>query len=98
MSKLLKQLRASVAVDEQALQTALRRQQIYGGSLDTVLLELELLDPATLGDLLERACGFPIVPPELLDNGLVRPWSDIPESMQRSRWVEPRGGCQRWAC
>ena len=36
------------------LAEAERRQQIYGGSLDTVLLELELLDPVTLGDLLER--------------------------------------------
>ncbi len=71
------------------LAEALRRQQIYGGSLDTVLLELEFIDPSTLGDMLERACGFPIVPPELLENGLVRPWADIPDDMQRSRWVEP---------
>ncbi|MEM9460551.1 MAG: hypothetical protein AAGF11_40660 [Myxococcota bacterium] len=71
------------------LAEARSRQQIYGGSLDTVLLELELVDPVTLGDLLEQACGFPIVPPDLLDNGLTRPWAEIPETMQRSRWVEP---------
>ncbi|MCX4239560.1 hypothetical protein [Paraliomyxa miuraensis] len=71
------------------LAEAVRRQQIYGGSLDTVVLELELLDPKTLGELLERACGFPIVPPDLLENGLTRPWTEIPEDMQRSRWVEP---------
>jgi len=71
------------------LAEAVRRQQIYGGSLDTVLLELELIDPSTMGKLLERACGFPIVPPKLLDNGLERPWDLIPEDLQRSHWVEP---------
>ncbi|MEX1366557.1 MAG: hypothetical protein AB1Z98_25760, partial [Nannocystaceae bacterium] len=71
------------------LAEATRRQQIYGGSLDTILLELELVDPVTLGELLERACGFPVAPPDLLDNGLDRPWSEIPEDLQRSRWVEP---------
>ena len=54
MSQLLRQLRSSGVVPEQALEAALRRQQIYGGSLDTVLLELDLVDPVTLAADISR--------------------------------------------
>ena len=37
MSQLLEQLRKSQAIDGKALESAMRRQQIYGGSLDTIL-------------------------------------------------------------
>ena len=48
MSQLSDQLRAAGIVQEADLEAAMRRQQIYGGSLDTVLLELELIDEPTL--------------------------------------------------
>ena len=89
MSKLLKQLRASVAVDEQALQTALRRQQIYGGSLDTVLLELDLIDPPTLDRELALANECEPAPVSLLAPGPERPWNALPKSLLDLGWAMP---------
>lgn len=89
MSHLSRFLEEHNVLYPEQLAEAVRRQQIYGGSLDTVLLELELVAPQDLGALLEKACGFPAAPPNLLVGRHKRPWDQIPEDLQRSRWVEP---------
>jgi HEAT repeat protein len=71
------------------LDAALRRQQIYGGSLDTVLLELEILDPHSLNELLQQACGLDIVPVDLIDNGVDRPDGVVPEELVQIGWAVP---------
>jgi hypothetical protein len=71
------------------LQEALRRQEIYGGSLDTALLELRLLDAHTLDEILEQACGIPAAPAELIDNGHERPWDAVPAELAAVGWAQP---------
>ena len=89
MSHLRRYLEQTGAVAPEQLDAALRRQQIYGGSLDTVLLELEICDPETLNELVTQACGLPIVPIELLDNGLSRPWGAVPDELVEIGWAAP---------
>ena len=71
------------------LDMALRRQQIYGGSLDTVFLELELVDPHTLGELLVQACGLPIAPWEIIEEERDRPWDRLPDDVLEIGWAVP---------
>jgi hypothetical protein len=71
------------------LDMAVRRQQIYGGSLDTVLLELELVDPHTLGELLVQACGLPLAPFALIDDERDRPWHALPSDVLDIGWAVP---------
>ena len=89
MSQLLRQLRASGAVDEHGLESAMRRQQIYGGSLDTVLLELELLEPAELAEQLSAANGCETVPVVVLEPGPERPWDVLPDRLLDLGWAMP---------
>ncbi|MFV8753250.1 hypothetical protein ACNOYE_22100 [Nannocystaceae bacterium ST9] len=89
MSQLLRQLRESHAVDEQALQSASRRQQIYGGSLDTVLLELELIDPVELDAQLAVANRCISVPIAVLEPGPERPWELLPRELVDLGWAMP---------
>lgn len=89
MTHLRRYLDQTGALPPEQLDAALRRQQIYGGSLDTVLLELEICDPHTLNELLAQACGLPIVPVELLDNGIDRPWDRVPEELVEIGWAVP---------
>ncbi len=76
-----------LAADE--LDMALRRQQIYGGSLDTVFLELDLVDPHTLGELLVQACGLPLAPWELIEDERDRPWDRLPDDVLEIGWAVP---------
>jgi hypothetical protein len=71
------------------LDMALRRQQIYGGSLDTVFLELDVVDPHTLGELLVQACGLPLAPWELIDDERDRPWDRLPDDVLEIGWAVP---------
>ncbi len=88
MSHLRRYLEQTAAVAPERLEAALRRQQIYGGSLDTVLLELSVCDPQTLCELLSQACGLDVVRPELLENR-PRPWDAVPDSLQDIGWAVP---------
>ena len=88
MSHLRRYLEQTAAVAPDRLEAALRRQQIYGGSLDTVLLELSICDPQTLCELLGQACGLAVVRPELLENR-ARPWDAVPASLQDIGWAVP---------
>jgi hypothetical protein len=50
------------------LETAAARQAVYGGALDTALLELEALDEPTLWAALSSATGVPTPDPVLLES------------------------------
>ncbi len=89
MTHLRRYLEQTGAVAPEQLDAALRRQQIYGGSLDTVLLELEICDPQTLNELLTQACGLPVAPIELLEAGVKRPWGSLPNELVEIGWATP---------
>ncbi len=60
-----------------------RRAIIYGGSIDTALLELEVIDPEALDAALAGARGLLASPPELLaQQAQNRPWELLP-----SAWI-----------
>lgn len=90
MTHLRRYLEQTAAVAPDRLEAALRRQQIYGGSLDTVLLELAVCDPRTLCELLGQACGLDTIRPELLEDQ-TRPWDVVPASLQDIGWAVPLG-------
>jgi hypothetical protein len=89
VSQLLRQLRESGAVDDQALQSAMRRQQIYGGSLDTVLLELDLIEAHVLDAQLAAANRCGSVPVAVLEPGPERPWDALPRELVDLGWTMP---------
>ncbi|MBK8717247.1 MAG: hypothetical protein IPN32_21240 [Deltaproteobacteria bacterium] len=89
MSHLRRYLEPTGALPADHLDAATRRQQIYGGSLDSVLLELELIDPHTLGELLVQACGLPLAPFELIDDERDRPWHALPDDIIEIGWAVP---------
>ncbi|MFO0632367.1 MAG: hypothetical protein U0168_05915 [Nannocystaceae bacterium] len=89
MSHLRRYLEQTGALPADHLDAALRRQQIYGGSLDTVLLELDLIDAHTLGELLVQACGLPLAPFELIDEERDRPWHALPDDVIEIGWAVP---------
>ncbi|HWB78104.1 MAG TPA: DUF2949 domain-containing protein, partial [Nannocystaceae bacterium] len=98
MSHLRRYLERTAALPADELDMALRRQQIYGGSLDSVLLELDLVDAHTLGELLVHACGLPLTPFELIDDERDRPWHALPEDVLEIGWAVPlvERGDQVW--
>jgi len=71
------------------LDNALRRQEIYGGSLDTALLELELVDAPTLARWLEQACGLQLAPASLLSRRSGRPWDALDPELMSTAWALP---------
>ncbi|MFO7563094.1 MAG: hypothetical protein R6X02_10665 [Enhygromyxa sp.] len=89
MSQLLRQLRSSGVVLEHALEAALRRQQIYGGSLDTVLLELDLIEATDLAREIAAANQCENASVALLEPGPERPWDALPESLLELGWAMP---------
>ncbi|MBL8947633.1 MAG: hypothetical protein JNK45_30960, partial [Myxococcales bacterium] len=89
MTHLRRYLEQTGALPPEHLDAAVRRQQIYGGSLDTVLLELELMDAHTLGELLVQACGLPLAPFGLIDDERDRPWHALPGDVLDIGWAVP---------
>lgn len=89
MNRLLDRLHATGSVDADALESVIRRQQIYGGSLDTVLLELDAIPPSALAEHLAEANGCPSVPVALLEAGHDRPWDALPQGLVDLGWVMP---------
>ncbi|HRI10396.1 MAG TPA: hypothetical protein PKW35_21400, partial [Nannocystaceae bacterium] len=77
-------LDAAEALAPTDLHHAITRAAIYGGSLDTALLELGLVDPHGLEAILAAAHGLPTTPPELLAPRR-RPWERL-----APRWIEER--------
>src|SRR5262245_2306824 len=66
-------------ITETQLEAALKAQLIVGGHLGTCMIELGLLDEASLGKALSESYGVPYAPAEVLE--------DVPESTIR---VVPR--------
>src|SRR5262245_37490538 len=66
-------------ITEEQLETALKAQLIVGGHLGTCMIELGLVDEASLGGALSESYGVPYAPAEALE--------DIPEATIR---VVPR--------
>lgn len=81
-------LREVDALAPKELAAARHWQEVYGGSLDTALLELGLCSPAALCRLLHGACGLDVVEPELL-RFRSRPWDVLPPELQDSQRVVP---------
>jgi hypothetical protein len=54
------------ALPAETVRVALARQIVYGGALDTALLEMEALAEATLWNELSQASGLPIPDPDLV--------------------------------
>jgi hypothetical protein len=88
VSHLRRYLEASGELSAERLQAASRRQQIYGGSFDTVLLELDLLSPGAVMDAVSRSTRLPAAPAALL-SARPRPWSRIPQELLDHGWVVP---------
>jgi hypothetical protein len=65
-------------VSAKKMAQAFQRQVIYGGTLDTILLEMDLIDEPLLLEAMGRASGFPIAGDlpsrEWLDSAGVRDW------------------------
>src|SRR5450432_2085020 len=59
-SRLSDWLLTAATVPIETLRAAIARQAVYGGALDTALLEMEALDEATLWNALAGATGLPI--------------------------------------
>ena len=55
-------------VSADAMRAAIARQAVYGGALDTALLETDALDEALLWEELGAATGLPIPEPALCEN------------------------------
>lgn len=66
-SRLSDGLVAAGLVSADKLRAAIARQAVYGGALDTALLELDALDEATLWGALARATGLPMPDPPLYE-------------------------------
>jgi hypothetical protein len=52
----------------ETVRVAVARQIVYGGALDTALLEMDALAEATIWDELSRASGLPIPDPDLVQS------------------------------
>jgi hypothetical protein len=76
-------------VAEAALERALARQKAAGGTLDTALLELDLVDEPSLVDALSRASGLPPPPPAALADTAPGIRRLFPARLARSHGVAP---------
>ncbi|HVR63332.1 MAG TPA: hypothetical protein VMU50_15635 [Polyangia bacterium] len=52
---------------EETVRSAAARQLVYGGALDTALLEMGVIDEATMWGSLARASDLPLPPPALME-------------------------------
>ncbi|MGZ3427231.1 MAG: GspE/PulE/PilB domain-containing protein, partial [Polyangia bacterium] len=68
-------------VSAKKMAEAFQRQVIYGGTLDTILLEMDVIDEGTLLDALGRSSALPIA-------------GDLPSLEQLQ--AAPGGGVQKW--
>jgi len=91
VNQLAAQLRRSNRLGAPQLETAFRRQQIYGGSLDTVLLELDLLGARELLEELTAMSGLPPAPVDMLSSRMPRSWDALPRDLVDLGWVMPLG-------
>ena len=67
MTRLSDYLAGAGLVPVETLRSALARQAVYGGALDTALLEIGALDEGRLWQALAAATGLPLPPPEVYE-------------------------------
>ena len=91
MTRLADIVTARGMVSEQDLAAALERQSIYGGSLDTLLYEQNLLVEEALIELLEVASGLSLMPAAMLHRTGPRPSNDLPPALLDTGWLAPIG-------
>ena len=72
-------------LDPPRLQRARQRQRVYGGSLDTAILELGLGDEATLARTLSEASGLPPPEPAWLDGPLAEDMTRLMDGPARRK-------------
>lgn len=84
------------ALRPEALALAVRRQKVYGGALDTVLLELGLVSEAVLWDELSQLTGLPPAPNHLLAGHLDADplWDAATARRVGAVALRPRGSAQ----
>lgn len=78
-------------MSEKNIAAALERQSIYGGSLDTLLYEQNLLVEEALIELLEVTSGLAIVPVSMLLATEPRPFDSLPAALLDTGWLVPVG-------
>ncbi|RMG94777.1 MAG: hypothetical protein D6705_15220 [Deltaproteobacteria bacterium] len=66
MNRLFVQLDIEGRVPPDVLRGAVHRQKVYGGSLDTILLERDILAPGAVAEALQAALDLPLAPLDLL--------------------------------
>lgn len=81
MAALADTVTARGMVSEQNLAAAVERQAIYGGSLDTLLYEQNMLVEEALIELLEIASGLPIAPASMLGDTAPNPSNSLPDEL-----------------
>ncbi|MBI5496384.1 MAG: hypothetical protein HY904_15280 [Deltaproteobacteria bacterium] len=73
------------------LATALDRQVVYGGWLDTALLELSVADEASMAEVLARWAGYPVCGAGWLEQADPNAVAAIPGTLAASYLVAPFG-------
>jgi HEAT repeat protein len=71
------------------MERAFQRQVIYGGALDTILLEMSLIDEPTLCEYLSLATGLPAATAEQMEMISSEATEACPEELARSFYVAP---------
>ena len=71
------------------MERAFQRQVIYGGALDTILLEMSLVDETTLCEYLSLATGLPAASSDELEMISSEATEACPEELARAFYVAP---------
>src|SRR5688572_28129245 len=76
-------------VDPSALEDAIQQQLVHGGALDTILLEMGLVDEKTVAKLLAQAWGTPPVEAQQIERPDAAAVRALPERMAIAMRVCP---------
>src|SRR4051812_25550835 len=77
------------AVAPDVMEEALQRQILYGGALDTNLLEIGAIDETTLAPYLARASGLSLAPAQAFDDVEPRVRRAFPARLAERHGVVP---------
>ncbi len=91
MNRLFVQLDMEGRVPGDALRGAVHRQKVYGGSLDTVLLERRLIEPKDLLRALSAATDLPPAPIEAFRPRKHRSFDGVPKDLLEAGLAFPLG-------
>ncbi|MEW5854367.1 MAG: hypothetical protein AB2A00_36670 [Myxococcota bacterium] len=76
-------------LDKDVLAAALDRQVVYGGTLDTAVLEMGVLDEPAMAELLARWTGYPVCPPGALESADPAALAALPGALASRFLVTP---------